>query len=147
MAIDERTRIFYAKEFVRDFKKATKRHKQFPEDFDNFLNCLKIGQISDIATLKETPDGCRGFKVSKVRTFHCAELNRSHKHGYRIIYSEYRNTVLFLECYFKSKNEVEDKKRICRSLSSVKNHQCTGKFIEQNVPNSRFLLKKLEDIL
>ncbi len=145
MAIDERTRIFYAKEFVRDFKKATKRHRQFPEDFDNFLNCLKIGQISDIVILGKMPDGCKGFEVSKVRTFYCAELNRSPKHGYRIIYSEFKNTALFLECYFKSKDELEDKKRICKSLSTVKNRQCIGLFIEQKVPNSRFLLKKPED--
>lgn len=143
MTIDQSTRLFYAKEFIRDFRDATKRHKSFPEDFDRFLLSLRNGNVIDVRILNNMPSNCIGFSVSKVRTFRCADLKRSPKHGYRIIFSECGDAVLFLECYYKSQKETENRARICRSLSNVRNHECAGHYIEQDVPGSRFLLQNI----
>ena len=145
MTFDDSTRVFYAMEFVRDFKKANNKHPKFHEDFDNFLTELKKNRVRDIRRMRDMPPGCNGFQVSKVRTFHCSELNKGSTKGYRIIYAEYRSCILFVECYFKSKDENENKPRICKSLTTVRNQDCIGHFVEQKVPNSRFLLKRPED--
>lgn len=134
-------RVFYAPEFIKDFKQACGKHRGFPEDFDRFLKVLRQYQDRNAIILKDMPDGCKGFIVHKSKKFNCAELKKGSGSGYRIIYSEHRGAVLFIECYFKKNKVNHNSERICRSLKTVKAHTCRGRYVEQTVPNSRFLLR------
>ena len=133
-------RIFYSPELMRDYKEAVKRHKSFNKDFDRFLKAYLDGDVKSIECMSGMPKGCQGFNVSKYKKFRCSELNKGSRSGYRIIYSEYRGCVLFIQCYFKANSELEDRELICKSLSTVRDGTCVGHYAEQIKPNSRKIL-------
>lgn len=133
-------RIFYSPEFMRDYKEAVKRHKSFNKDFDRFLKAYLDGDVKSIECMSGMPKGCQGFNVSKYKKFRCSELNKGSRSGYRIIYSEYRGCILFIQCYFKANSELEDRELICKSLSTVRDGTCVGHYAEQIKPNSRKIL-------
>ena len=134
-------RIFYSPEFQKGYKEAAKRHKSFDKDFDRFLKCYLNGDIKSIECMSGMPKGCQGFNVSKFKKFRCSEINKGSRSGYRIIYSEYRGCVLFVQCYFKANAELEDRKLICNSLSTVRDGSCKGHYVEQTKPKSREIFR------
>ena len=96
---------------------------QFSRVFEQYQDCRAI-------ILKDMPGGCKGFVVHKSKKFNCAELKKGSGSGYRITYSEHRGTVLFIECYFKKNKVNHNSERICRSLKTVKDRTCRGRYVE-----------------
>ena len=135
-------RFYFSPEFLKDFKRENKAHPRFDEDFDIFLESYLRGKISRIECIPGLPKGCQGFKVSKFKKFVCSEMNKGSRCGYRIIFSEYGDCVLFLALYNK-KNRIDmDSNKVCESLSTVRDRTCKGSYVlleSQN--NSRRLLR------
>ena len=48
-------RVFYAPEFIKDFKDACRKHRGFPDDFDRFLKVLRQYQDRNAIILKICP--------------------------------------------------------------------------------------------
>lgn len=54
------------------------------------------------------------FPVFKIKKFRCKEIPKGNRSGFRFIFilSCKYNTIYFTQCYFKRKNEMENRKRI-----------------------------------
>lgn len=54
------------------------------------------------------------FPVFKIKKFRCKEIPKGNRSGFRFIFilSRKYNTIYFTQCYFKRKNEMENRKRI-----------------------------------
>lgn len=140
--IDENTPMYFSPEFISDFKKFTHKYDKFYDDMDNFLKALRTGNVRYIDRIGDLHDGCKGFKVSKVKKFRCAELGKGSRSGFRIIFSEHNGCVLFLELYHKSKQNDMDKKMVCGSLATVKDGSCRGQYRKLETPCCRSLVRK-----
>ncbi len=59
-------------------------------------------------------DDCVTLPAFVAKAFYCEKMNRGMKSGFRItfIYDPSENLIYFVQFYFKSQNEVEDKSRI-----------------------------------
>ena len=59
-------------------------------------------------------DDCVTLPAFVAKAFYCEKMNRGMKSGFRItfIYDPSENLIYFVQFYFKSKHEVEDKERI-----------------------------------
>jgi len=107
-------------EFKRDFKKLLKKFSSLREDLEvnkqyriELFHCKEInsGGIFEIQGVGNTPE----LKFFKVKKFQCKSLKgRGAKSGIRVIYAYYptQQRIVFLEIYFKPKQENEDRKRI-----------------------------------
>lgn len=106
-------------EFKKDFKKLSKKYQSLSSDFETFKNTplkafhkLNIDNtgIIRIANLEiESPH------IYKVKKFACKALKGTGaKSGIRIIYAYYpdKDTVEFVEIYYKGDKSNEDKKRL-----------------------------------
>ena len=135
-------RFYFSPEFLKDFKRKNKNHHHFDEDFDNFLELYLRGNISRIECIPSLPKGYQGFKVSKFKKFVCSEMNKGPRCGYRIIFSEYGDCVLFLAFYNKNYRIDMDSNKVCESLSTVRDRTCKGSYVLlDSQKNSRCLLR------
>ncbi|MFA5803209.1 MAG: hypothetical protein WC879_01070 [Melioribacteraceae bacterium] len=113
--------IVYLSEFEKEKKKLLKRFRTLDEDLDNFINVQlklfhKLGidnnaveQISDLGISKPN--------IYKVKKFACKSLKgKGVQSGIRIIYSYFENDdrIEFVEIYYKSDKENEERDRIKR---------------------------------
>lgn len=111
--------IVYLPEFEKDKKKLLKRFRTLDEDLEVFINVqLKLfhklgldnGAIEHISDL-----GITVPEIYKAKKFACKSLKgRGVQSGIRIIYSYYDtdDKIEFVEIYYKSDKENEDRERI-----------------------------------
>ncbi|MBT4021678.1 hypothetical protein HOF17_04880 [Candidatus Peribacteria bacterium] len=108
------------KEFSRNLKKLQKKFSTLQDDLEvnkqyriELFHCKEIdsGSIFEIKGI-ENSDTLQFFKVKK---FQCKSLKgRGAKSGIRVIYAyiPQEQKIVFLEIYFKSNQENENKQRI-----------------------------------
>ena len=115
------------KEFKHDFKKLLKKFPSLSEDLKvNKQYRIELFHIKNI-------DSRSIFKIQgvgnavelqffKVKKFQCKSLKgRGAKSGIRIIYAYFptEQKIVFLEIYFKAKQEKEKKQRIMNFINQV----------------------------
>lgn len=113
-------------EFQKDFKKLLKKYRSLKED----LELAKIAAI-ELFHLKKNnnlsvfpiPGFCTEEQlVCKIKKFACKALKgRGSKSGIRIIYAFHVKSlkVDFIEIYFKTDQEIENRERIKQYLNSL----------------------------
>ncbi len=108
-------------EFKRDFRQLLKKFKSLEEDFENFQKfALKAFHKLNQENLGIVQIPGLGFdhpKIYKATKFACKALKgRGSATGIRIIYAYYpaEDKLFFIEIYFKSDQENEDRGRIQR---------------------------------
>ena len=121
------TKIIYkqTEEFKRDFKRLLKKFSTLTEDIKvakSFTIELFHLKNIDKKAIFPIPNFCSNeIKIYKLKKFACRSLKgRGVKSGIRIIYAFHLKTdiVEFIEIYFKSEKEMEDKERIKEYLLS-----------------------------
>ena len=107
-------------EFKRDFKKLLKKFSSLAEDLKvnkqyriELFHCKEIDSrsIFEIQEVGNTDE----LKFYKVKKFQCKSLKgRGAKSGIRVIYAYFpiEQKIVFLEIYFKAKQENERKEKI-----------------------------------
>ncbi|MDR0307577.1 MAG: hypothetical protein LBI42_12180 [Chitinispirillales bacterium] len=114
--------------FDRDFKKLLKRFKTLNEDFETLkqyhvetFHCMNIKGGDPV----EIQYACgKNFKSYKIRKFACKSLpGRGKQSGLRVIYvyRQDKESVTFVEIYFKADKENEDKSRLNEFISKINN--------------------------
>jgi len=108
------------KKFTRDFKKLLKKFPSLQDDLKitkkyriELFHCEKIDsrsifQIEGVGNYDE-------LRFYKIKKFQCKSLKgRGAKSGIRVIYAFFpiKQKVVFLEMYFKAKQEKEDRRRV-----------------------------------
>ena len=111
--------IGYLPEFEKDFKRLSKKFRTLEEDFKTFINTqLNLFHKKGIDNKGVVPISGIGIpnpKVYKARKFACRSLKgRGVDSGIRVIYAywEEEDKLEFIEIYFKSDKENEDRDRI-----------------------------------
>jgi mRNA-degrading endonuclease RelE of RelBE toxin-antitoxin system len=111
-------------EFDHDLKKLLKDYRSLENDLTNFSDALRaklpdtlpgVVRISNLGTDVIDP-------VFKVRKFRCQSLKgRGSNSGLRLIYAYDPTTdsIMFIEIYFKGKQEIENRERILRYMKSL----------------------------
>ena len=134
----------YSKVFIKGFKKVTKDKRCFPSCFDILRNDIKIGSVSNRAVqVPNLPIGCTGYKVMKKRRMDCDKIDCG---GIRIIYVQYCNYLIFLQCYNKENNENDmNRKQVCKDLSNFNTDNQKLFFVVFDEPKSRALLQGKRD--
>lgn len=107
-------------EFARDFKKLLKKFSSLAEDLEvnkqyriELFHCKEIDSrsIFEIQGVGNTDE----LKFYKIKKFQCKSLKgRGAKSGIRVIYAYFpaKQKIVFLEIYFKAKQENENRQRI-----------------------------------
>ena len=118
------------KKFIREKKALARTCKSIESDFEDFKTAL----ITDIIYHDYTvPTNTKKyFRISGLnknvtlpafvaKVFYCKKMNRGAHSGFRItfIYDPDENLLYFIQFYFKSKDEVEDKERINKLFKNV----------------------------
>ena len=108
-------------EFEREFEKLSKKFKTLDEDFQTFIDVqLKLFhklKQDNRGIVKVSNLGIQYPLIFKVVKFACKALKgRGAKSGIRIIYAYYeeKDTIEFVEIYFKGNKENEDRERILK---------------------------------
>jgi len=108
------------KEFTRDFKRLLKKFPSLVKDLKvnkqyriELFHCEEIDSrsIFEIQGAGNTEE----LRFYKVKKFQCKSLKgRGAKSGIRVIYAYFpiKQKIVFLEIYFKAKQENEDRQRI-----------------------------------
>lgn len=110
-------------EFQRDFKQLLKKFRSLEEDFENFQKFAlkafhKLGQ-ENLGIVQIPGLGFDHPKIFKATKFACKALKgRGSATGIRIVYAydSEEDKLFFIEMYFKSDQENEDRTRIQRLL-------------------------------
>lgn len=121
------SKINYGKtpEFQKDFKRLLKKFKSLENDLELVkIAAIELFHIQKINNLSVFP--IQGFctdeiQICKIKKFACKALKgRGSKSGIRIIYAFYCQNykVDFIEIYFKSEKENEDRERIKEYLNN-----------------------------
>ena len=117
------------KRFTRDFKKLLKKFPSLRDDLKitkkyriELFHCKKIdsGSIFQI----EGVSNCNELQFYKIKKFQCKSLKgRGAKSGIRIIYAFFpaKQKIVFLEMYFKAKQENEDRQRVMDFIKAEMN--------------------------
>ena len=115
------------KEFTRDFKKLLKKFSSLAEDLEvnkqyriELFHCKEIDSRS-IFEIQGVGNSAE-LKFFKVKKFQCKSLKgRGAKSGIRLIYVYFPNEqkIVFLEIYFKAKQENENRQRIVDFISII----------------------------
>lgn len=118
--------IKYTAPFKKDLKRLSKKFRTLEDDLRNFIKAQlvlfhKLGIDND--GIKQVPGLTKLYPtVYKARKFACRSLKgKGAKSGIRVIYAyfEERDTVEFIEIYFKGEKEMENTERIKDYLSSI----------------------------
>ena len=112
--------------FDKDFKRLAKKFPSLPEDLDLIkraaIELFHLKKIDNHAVFP-IPDFCSDtFQVCKIKKFACRSLKgRGVKSGLRVTYffDMQKLEVVFIEMYFKSEQENEDRSRIRDYLKSL----------------------------
>jgi hypothetical protein len=112
--------------FDKDFKKLHKRFSTLDRDFEimkrGVIEVCHLQNIKTPAAVKIEGFCCERYLSMKVRKFSCMALKgRGSASGLRVVYVfEPENyNVTFIEIYFKSDKENEDKDRLKAFLKSL----------------------------
>lgn len=108
------------KDFARDFKKLFKKFPTLIEDFKTNkqyrIELFHSQKIDSKSILKiEGAGNSKELEFFKVKKFQCKSLKgRGAKSGIRIIYAYFpeKQKIVFIEIYFKSNLENENRQRI-----------------------------------
>ena len=105
--------------FDREFNKLIKKCPSLEKDFERLTNVLLLHLTTGDNYL---PDDHYHqiqrldvkFPVFKIKKFRCKAIPKGNRSGFRFIFilSRKHNLIYFTECYYKSKHEIENKKRI-----------------------------------
>jgi hypothetical protein len=106
-------------EFAKDFKKLKKKFSTLDEDLQVFIErqlklLHKLGQ-DNRGCIRIANLGITYPHIFKAKKFACKALKgRGANSGIRIIYAHYpeEDGIVFIEIYFKSEQENEDRSRI-----------------------------------
>ena len=117
--------VDYHKKFKKEMEKFKKKCPSIQNDFEVFLQTLKTDIIYNNYTVPT--NNKKYYQIAGLdkrvylpafvaKAFYCEKWNRGSKSGFRVtfLYDPSENFLFFVEFYFKSKNEVEDKERINR---------------------------------
>ena len=109
------------KEFEREFRKLLKKFKTLEEDMETFintqLNLYHKQKIDNSGVFRISNLTIENPKIYKVKKFTCKSLRGTGvKSGIRIIYAYYEeeDIIEFIEIFYKSDKENEDRERILR---------------------------------
>jgi hypothetical protein len=102
-------------EFQKEFKRLRKKYKSLPEDLQEFCNVVSViplGNSKHFNVITRTEI----FYIIKARFF-CKYLKGK---SFRIVYSYFKQEqrIEFIELYFKSNKENEDRERIKKYLKN-----------------------------
>ena len=114
------------KEFERDLKKLSNKFRSLTEDLGiakkNAIELFHLHDIDNGGIFEIKGVGNKEeLKFYKIKKFACKSLpGRGVRSGIRIIYAYFPNKkeVVFLEIYFKSKQQKEKRERIFNFISS-----------------------------
>ncbi|MFH1546636.1 MAG: hypothetical protein ABIE14_04625 [Patescibacteria group bacterium] len=113
-------------EFARDFKKLLKRFPSLRDDLEinkkyriglfhvKNIDSRSIFEIQGVGNITE-------LQFFKVKKFQCKSLKgRGAKSGIRVIYAYFsiKQKIVFLEIYFKAKQETENRQRIVNFINT-----------------------------
>ncbi len=112
-------------EFARDFKKLLKKFKSIADDLEtakkNAIELFHVREIDNKGIFEiQSVGNTNELKFFKIKKFACKSLpGRGVKSGIRIVYAYFPNEykIVFLEIYFKAKQENEDRARISNFIS------------------------------
>ena len=115
-------------EFERDFKKMQKKFPSLQDDLKIVkqygIELLHISGIDKQGIFKiENVGNNKELQFYKIKKFACRSLKgRGNKSGIRIIYAYFpaKQKIVFLEIYFKAKQEKENRIRIKNFIESEK---------------------------
>lgn len=110
--------------FVRDFKKLLKKFSSLDDDLDtNKKYRIELFHIKNIDSRSifeiQGVGNSAGLQFFKVKKFQCKSLKgRGAKSGIRVIYAYFpaEQKIVFVEIYFKAKQENENRQRIADFL-------------------------------
>jgi len=109
------------KEFEREFRKLLKKFKTLEEDMETFintqLNLYHKQKIDNSGVFRISNLAIDNPEIYKVKKFTCKSLRGTGvKSGIRIIYAYYEeeDIIEFIEIFYKSDKENEDRERILR---------------------------------
>lgn len=111
-------------EFVRDFKKLQKIYESLAEDLEtakkNAIELFHLREVDNQGIFEIQGVGNTGeLKFFKLKKFACKSLpGRGVRSGIRITYAYFpsETKIVFLEVYFKAKQENEDRTRISKFI-------------------------------
>jgi hypothetical protein len=113
--------ISHVPEFERDLKKLIKRFSSLEEDLGTFIkvamNIFHKQKIDSWAIFRISDLGIHSPKIYKARKFACKALKGKGVHsGIRVIYAYHQeeDRIEFIELYYKSDKENEDRERILK---------------------------------
>lgn len=114
--------------FTHDFKKLLKKFSSLRDDLDTNkkyrIELFHIKNIDSRSIFKIQGAGnTTELQIFKVKKFQCKSLKgRGAKSGIRVVYAYFPNEqkVVFLEIYFKAKQENENKQRITDFVNTYK---------------------------
>ncbi len=112
-------------EFARDFKKLLRKFKSIEDDLEtakkNAIELFHVREIDNKGIFEiQSVGNTNELKFFKIKKFACKSLpGRGVKSGIRIVYAYFPNEhkIVFLEIYFKAKQENEDRARISNFIS------------------------------
>ena len=113
-------------EFQKDFRRLLKKYPSLISDFDLVkaaaIELLHIHKINNLSIFP-IPNFCsEKIQVCKIKKFACKSLKgRGAKSGIRVIYAFHIDTLKidFIEIYFKTDQENEDRDRIKSYLKNI----------------------------
>ncbi len=118
-----------ADEFAHDLKKLLKKFSSLIDDLKvvkkNAIELFHINQIDSRSVFEIQGVGnTEELKFYKIKKFACKSLKgKGNKSGIRVIYAYFpaQKKVIFLEIYFKAKQENENRKRIENFIKVIAN--------------------------
>jgi mRNA-degrading endonuclease YafQ of YafQ-DinJ toxin-antitoxin module len=109
------------KEFEKEFQKLLKKFKTLEDDLETFintqLNLYHKQKIDNLGVFRIPNLAIDNPKIYKARKFTCKSIKGTGvKSGIRIIYAYYEeeDIIEFIEIFYKSDKENEDRERILR---------------------------------
>jgi len=113
--------ISHVPEFEKDLKKFVKRFSSIEEDLKTFMkvamNIFHKQKIDSGAILRISDLGLHSPGIYKAKKFACKSLKGKGVHsGIRVIYAYHEEVdmIEFIELYYKSDKENEDRERILK---------------------------------
>lgn len=122
--------VEYHKKFLREKRKLARKCRSIDSDFEDFKTALITDIIyHDYTVPTDTKkyfriaglDDCVNLPAFVAKVFYCEKMDRGAHSGFRItfIYDPSENLLYFIQFYFKSNDEVEDKERINKLFKNV----------------------------
>lgn len=115
--------VGYHKKFIKEKRKLSRQCRSIEGDFEDFKKALMVDiKYNNYVVPTDTEkyfrisglEECVTLPAFVAKVFYCEKMNRGAHSGFRItfVYDPSENYIYFVQFYFKSKDEVEDKERI-----------------------------------